>query len=157
MKAPHDPEIWLYYSKHYAMQTWFYYLVKEKGVATNDILDYYVEERGVSPQQYWFELFGGENLRTWFADWVAHTAADQDYLTREEHKISFDYYHESISRDRECVPDPGQCQPHSYVWEGRDEGTDGLTRPPTAPLDLTTRGWSYNVWRINSTKANTFT
>ena len=68
------------------MQTWFYYLVKEKGVATNDILDYYVEERGMSPQQYWFELFGAENLRTWFADWVAHTAADQDYLTREEHK-----------------------------------------------------------------------
>ena len=42
------------------MQTWFYYLVKEKGVATNDILDYYVEERGMSPQQYWFKLFGGE-------------------------------------------------------------------------------------------------
>ena len=156
LQAPHDPDIWLYYSKHYSMQTWFYYLVKKKGVDTNDILDYYVEDRGMSPQQYWFELFGGENLRSWFADWVAHIAADMDYLTREEFKVAKDRYLLFISRDRECVPNPKECEPHSYVWEGADAGTDGMTRPPTSPLDLTTRGWSYNVWRINSTTANTY-
>ena len=33
-------------------------------------------------QEYWYHLFGGDNLRNWFADWAAHNAADMDYLTR---------------------------------------------------------------------------
>ena len=139
------------------MQTWFYYLVKKKGITTNDILDYYVEERGMSPQQYWFELFGGENLRSWFADWVASIAADMDYLTRKEFKHSLDYYHYLVRiYNSECEPQ-WACDPHSYVWEGTDEGTGGMVRPPTAPTDLTTRGWSYNVWRLSTTKASTYT
>ena len=157
-QAPHDPEIFLYYSKHYAMQILLYYLVEEKGVKANDLMDYYVEERGQSPQEYWYRLFGGDNMRAWFADWAAHNAADMDYLTREEFKVSLDRYkHLALpNRDKECNP-PADCGPHSYVWEGVDAGTGGLVRPPTAPLDLTTRGWSYNVWRLNSTKANTYT
>ena len=139
------------------MQVWFYYLVKDKGVAANDILDYYVEERGMTPQQYWFELFGGDNLRSWFADWAAHNAADMDYLTRGQYRVSLNYYHRLVRiYNSECVPQSA-CDPHSYVWEGADAGTGGLVRPPTSPLDLTTRGWSYNVWRINSTRANTYT
>ena len=74
-------------------------------------------------------------------------------LTREEFEESRDYFHYLVSiYNSECVPQSA-CDPHSYVWEGEDEGTDGLTRPPT---NLTTRGWSYNVWRINTTTANTY-
>lgn len=83
-QAAHDPHIFLYYSKHYAMEILLHYLVEEKGVRANDLLDYYVEERGQSPQEYWYQLLGGDNMRTWFADWAAHNAADMDYLTREE-------------------------------------------------------------------------
>ena len=68
-----------------------------------------------------------------------------------------DYAHLSLpNRDPECYP-PAPCEPHSYVWEGVDQGTDGLTRPPTSPMDLTTRGWSYNVWRLNTTRASKYT
>ena len=49
-QAPHDPEIFLWYSKHYAMQILLHYLVEEKGVSRSDLIDYYVEERGASPQ-----------------------------------------------------------------------------------------------------------
>ena len=49
-QAPHDPEIFLWYSKHYAMQILLHYLVEEKAMSRNDLLDYYVEERGASPQ-----------------------------------------------------------------------------------------------------------
>ena len=49
-QASHDPQIFLWYSKHYAMQILLHYLVEEKGVSRNDLLDYYVEERGASPQ-----------------------------------------------------------------------------------------------------------
>ena len=108
-------------------------------------------------QEYWYHLFGGDNLRNWFADWAAHNAADMDYLTRKEFKHSKDYYNYLVRiYNSECEPQSA-CDPHSYVWEGVDTGTDGLTRPPTYPIDLTTRGWSYNVWRLNSTRANTYT
>ena len=52
-QAPHDPEIFLWYSKHYAMQILLHYLVEEKGVRSNDLLDYYVAERDASPQVYY--------------------------------------------------------------------------------------------------------
>ena len=157
-QAPQDPEIFLYYSKHYAMQILLHYLVEEKGVKSNDLLDYYVEERGQSPQEYWYRLLGGDNMRAYFADWAAHNAADMDYLTREEFKQTVDYYNWLAlpNRDKECFP-PADCGPHSYVWEGTDAGTGGLVRPPKVPLDLTTRGWSYNVWKLKSTRVNSYT
>ena len=156
-QAAHDPHIFLYYSKHYAMEILLHYLVEEKGVKSNDLLDYYVEERGLSPQEYWYRLLGGDNMRAWFADWAAHNAADMDYLTRKEFKDSKKYYRYLVQiYNSECDPQSA-CDAHSYVWEGKDTGTGGMVRPPTAPTDLTTRGWSYNVWRLTSTKANTYT
>ena len=141
----------VYYSKTYAIQIFFYYLMKEKGVSKNAILDYYVEERNKSPQEYWCKLFGKENFENWFADWTVHNAADMDYLTREEfNESAYDSY-PSIARDKECST--GLCDPHPYVWEGTDEGTSGWERPPA---NLTTRGWSYNVWRLKVTKAASY-
>ena len=61
-QAPHDPEIFLWYSKHYAMQILLHYLVEEKGVSRSDLMDYYVEERGASPQVD--VLFYIKNTRT---------------------------------------------------------------------------------------------
>ena len=52
-QAPHDPHIFLYYSKHYAMEILLHYLVEEKSVRSNDLLDYYVAERDASPQVYY--------------------------------------------------------------------------------------------------------
>ena len=70
---------------------------------------------------------------------------------------SEEYYHYLVRiYNSECDPQSA-CDAHSFVWEGEDSGTDGMVRPPTAPIDLTTRGWSYNVWRLNSTRANTYT
>ena len=50
------------------MEILFLYLMEQKGVSRSDILDYYVEDRGVSPQEYWFNQFGGDspgdNMRT---------------------------------------------------------------------------------------------
>ena len=43
------------------MQILLYYLVEKKGVKPNDLLDYYVEDRGQSPQEYWYRLLGGDN------------------------------------------------------------------------------------------------
>ena len=70
---------------------------------------------------------------------------------------SEEYYHYLVRiYNSECDPQSA-CDAHSFVWEREDFGTDGMVRPPTAPIDLTTRGWSYNVWRLNSTRANTYT
>ena len=139
------------------MQILLYYLMEEKGVKASDLLDYYLDKKDQSPQEYWYRLFGGDNMRAWFADWAAHNAADMDYLTRKEFKDSKKYYNYLVRiYNSECVPQSA-CDAHSYVWEGKDTGTGGMVRPPTAPTDLTTRGWSYNVWRLSSTKANTYT
>merc|ERR1712110_119847 len=56
----------------------------------------------------------------------------------------------------QCNTTEGLCDFYAYVWEGVDTGTMGKKRPPTIPKDLTTRGWSYDVWRINSTKQNLY-
>ena len=54
-QASHDPQIFLWYSKHSAMQILLHYLVEETAVSRNDLMDYYVEERGASPQ---VDVFG---------------------------------------------------------------------------------------------------
>ena len=137
------------------MQILMYYLVEEKGVKASDLMDYYVEERGQSPQEYWYRLLGGDNLRAWFADWAAHNAADMDYLTRKEFKTTVDNYKlvSRPGRDRECDP-PVDCGPHSTPMSGRvwmpalaalsDLQQPLLTSPPgagglTAPRPTHTR------------------
>ena len=78
-----------------------------------------------------------------------------DYLTREEFEASKNHYYghyNSRVNTEECAG--ATCEPHFYVWEGADNGTGGFIRPPS---DLTPRGWSHNVWRVNSSFANNYT
>ena len=97
-----------------------------------------------TPQEYYFRSLGGPNLRKWFADWAGQVAAKMDFLTRDQFQVTVDncYNHHCV-RNKLWQP---------YVWKSTDSGTQGWVRPKE---DRTTRGWSFNVWRIiNSRKAN---
>ena len=39
------------------------------------------------------------------------------------------------------------------MWSGTDQGTDGWFRPS---LDVTARGWAYNVFNVNTTTAASY-
>ena len=130
-------------------------MIQIKKVDQEVLHGYYTDMRDVSPQEYWYKKLGGENLRSMFADWVIHTTADIDYISREEFEQSrnkyYGVYNDLVNKE-DCAGET--CEPHIYVWEGADNGTGGLLRPPA---DLTPRGWSHNIWRVNSTFANNYT
>ena len=130
-------------------------MISVKKVERGVLHDYYAAARNVTPQEYWYRELGGGNLRNMFADWIIHTTADMDYLSREEFEASKNHYYYHYNRlvnTEECAG--STCEPHFYVWEGADNGTGGLIRPPA---NLTPRGWSHNVWRVNSSFANNYT
>ena len=117
-------------------------------------MDYFLEDRNASPQEYWYNLIGNDEFRNYFADFAIHNAADMDYLTREEFEISKNNYYRILQNEINTECANNVCDLHSYVWEAKDAGTNDWQRPPK---DLTTRGWSYNVWRVNVTKAADYT
>ena len=147
--------VFTYYSKQYGIQILFYYLMKEKGVTRKQILDYYDQPpQTILPQEYYYNTFGGDNMRNWFADFAVHNAADMDYLSRAEFHTGVDYYNYLVQiSSSECDTPDNYCEEHSYVWESVDTGTGGWVRPPP---EMTTRGWSYNVFKIETTSSNRF-
>ena len=128
--------------------------MKEKGVSRKQILAYYDQPpQTILPQEYYYNTFGGDNMRSWFADFAVHNAADMDYLSRAEFHTGVDYfYYLTQIYSSECDP-PSNCEVHSYVWESVDTGTGGWVRPPP---EMTTRGWSYNVFKIETTSRRQF-
>ena len=154
-QGPDDPDNWFYKNKQYSLQILIYFLVSIKNIDMGVLHGYYSAVRDTSPQEYWYKELGGKNLRSMFADWVIHTSADMDYLTREEFEFSKRHYYgvyNDLVNKEQCAG--ATCEPHFYVWEGADNGTGGFLRPPT---NLTPRGWSHNVWRVSSTFANNYT
>ena len=140
----------MYNNKPQAMQAFLYFLMKHKGKDAHLFSSYFYESREITPQEYYFNEFGTETLRTWFTDWAAHTAADVDYITRDEYQSSIEHYQyltNDLYKDQ-CIPTT-LCAVNAYVWEGTDSGTNGWIRPQAA---FTTRGWSYNVFKINNSK-----
>lgn len=144
-QAPGDPTDWMFQVRQYGMHTYLFYLTEFAGVAHDVITSGYYGEVVVSPQQYHYEQVGPDTLRGHFADWAAHNTAGFDYLTPEQ-----------VERARievDHVGDPANM--HPYVAEYADTGTAGAWLRP--PAELTARGWSYNVVRIDNTAAATYT
>ena len=142
-EAPGDPTDWMFQVRQYGMHTYLFYLTEVVGLDRDLITSGFYGKVAVSPQQFHYEGAGADELRGIFADWAAHNTADFDYLTPAQV--------ERARAEVEFVGDPNNINPH--VAELVDAGSMGAQRP--AP-ELTPRGWSYNVVRIENTQAATY-
>lgn len=143
-QAPGDPTDWLFQVRQYGMHTYLFYLTSQASVDPDIISGGFYSGTFSSPQRYHYEQVGAENLRGYFADWAAHNTAGFDYLTPGQ-----------VARAQSEVDNVGdQDNLHPYVVTLRNTGTNGAWFRPQA--DLMPRGWSYNVIRIETTQAATY-
>lgn len=142
-EASGDPRDWLFQVRQYGMHTLLYYLNTEASMDPEIITSGFYANTVLSPQEYIYTNFGGENLRNHFADWTAHNTAEFDYISREQY--------ERALLEVEFVADPDNLNP--FVHEVSDDEVNGTFSPEDA---LTPRGWSYNVIKINNSENATY-
>jgi hypothetical protein len=140
--APGDRLNWNRQVRQYGLNTLLYYLTEHTGLARADLVAGYNAGTTQSPQQYLFTQV--PNLRSRFADWAAHNTAEMDYLSRPQWTAA----------QAEIVTYGEADDINPYVGEFTDAGTNGAWFEPAAALSP--RGWSYNVIRIASSAAATY-
>ncbi|MCU0690077.1 MAG: DUF6055 domain-containing protein [Polyangiaceae bacterium] len=147
-KAPGDPgsDMWTYGVRQYGLHTWLIYLTERRGVPRNAIPAGSYSGTSQSPQEYYYRQVGTERMRTYFADWVAHSRADFDYLTRAQAERAQREIDHFISKGNKVDP---------YVAELSSAGTGGAWRSP--PAALKPRGWSFNTVRIPNPASGSYT
>jgi hypothetical protein len=146
-EAPEDPDssMWTYGVRQYALHTWIIYLTEFAGVPRAVIPGGFYAGTDQLPQEYYYEMVGGDAMRANFADWAAHSRADFDYLTREQvarAQTEIDYF---IGQGNKVDP---------FVAELSSAGTSGAWQSP--PAALKPRGWSFNTVRIENPASGTY-
>ena len=143
-EVPGEPTDWNYQVRQYGIHTWLYYLTSQAGVDPDVITDGFYSGTTLLPQAYHADRVGLEPLRGMFADWAARTTGGIDYLTPEQVARA--------QQEFDWVGDPDNARP--YVLELSDEGTDGMWRPADGDM---ARGWSYNVVKVDTSAAASWT
>lgn len=138
-----DPENWQRLVHQYGMNSYLYYLTEVEQVRSGYLMDGFYAGTSQSPQEYLYRNI--DDLRTLFGNWAAHNVADFDYMTRAQwNRAVFEL---------EDYGDPDDINP--YVATYTDSGTDGAWAEPEG--SLATRGWGYNVVRVNNTQGGSYT
>lgn len=141
--APGDPQNWQRLVHQYAMNSYLYYLTEVEEVPARYVMAGFYANTSQSPQEYLYRNIA--DLRTYFGNWAAHNAADFDYMTRAQ-------WNRAVL-ELENYGQPDDINP--YVATYTDSGTDGAWAEPEG--SLTTRGWAYNVVRVNNTQGGSYT
>jgi hypothetical protein len=139
-----DPDNWNRLVRQYAMGTYLYYLTSVEGVATNLIVDGFYAGTDQSPQEYLFRRVG--DLRSYFANFAAHTLTEIDYVSRAQ-------YDRAMFELEEQAGDTTDI--HRFVADLTGTGTAGDWFEP--PAAQTPRGWSFNTIRIQDPQAGEYT
>lgn len=141
--APGDPANWNRQVRQYGLNTWLHYLTTIGGAPVSVLVDGFNAGTSLLPQQYLFNQVPG--LAATFADWAAHTTAEMDYLTRPQWQRAM----------QELQTAGDASDRNDLVLHLTNEGTGGTYFEP--PPGLAPRGWGYNVIRVTSTEAATWT
>lgn len=143
--ASGDPRNWQRDVHQYGMNSYLFFLTEVSGVDRDVITAGFYSNTGYNPQKYLFEEQGADIARSNYADFAAQTTADYAYLTRAQYDIAIN--------ELNTYGDPSDI--NYFINELTDEGTGGTW---TSPInDETTRGWSYNVVKIENTGTETYT
>ena len=150
-EAPGDPTDWNYQVRQYGMHTLLYYLVDVVGVNAEFVTNGFYAETEMLPQEYLYNLIGGETFRQYFADWAARNTGGLDYLTPEQV--------ERAIQEHKNYGDPETSHPYITTVSDSDIGDAWTFSPCESNKEscFAPRGWAYTVIKIDNTVAATYT
>jgi len=133
-----EPENWQRLVRQYGMNTLLYYLTEKAGVPDSIITGGFYTNTTQSPQQYISEQIGHAKMRDYFADWAAHNTGGFDYIAPYQWDLAkkeLKYY--------------GELDDIHDIVQTFTDGSSG-DQWIIPGKDYVTRGWSYNVYKINN-------
>jgi Family of unknown function (DUF6055) len=140
-----DEKNWQRINHLYGIHTFLNYLTDVCGVSPGVILGGFYANTPDLPQEYMSKQIGPPKFADLFADNAAHNVAGFP-------KFPAGVEERSARELQQC----GKPQDiHDVVRTFSDTGTEGAWIRP--PRDFVTRGWSYNVYKINNTGETTYT
>ncbi len=138
------PPNWQRYVHQYALALHLYYLTDVVGVDEDIITSGLYSTTTEMPQEYMFNLLGGEAFRQNFIDWAAHMTNDFDFIPPYQAATNLNEWNTYADPDDD----------NKFIAVYSDEGTDGWYRPGD---DRTTNAWSFNTYRLLNTESAIYT
>ena len=143
-REPGEKKNWQRGCHQYGMNIFLNYLTDVRNVSKALIACGFFGEITQLPQEYLYNQLGADKFRDLYADFAAHNVSGYPGFpvgTEERSARELKEYGDSLDV-------------HSIVQTFTNEGTGGKwIRPAT---DFVTRGWGYNVYKINNSAAGTY-
>ncbi len=138
------PSNWQRYVHQYAMALQLYYLTDVAGVSPDIITSGMYSGTTEKPQEYMYNVIGGQQYRQHFIDWAAHMTNDFDFITPVQAATNENEWntYADLEDDNEFIA----------VYE--NEGTNGWVTPED---DEVTNAWSFNTYKLINSNAATYT
>ena len=144
-REPGDKNNWQRCNHLYGMHTFMNYLTDVRKVPQALMVEGFFAKTSQLPQEYLSRKLGAAEFAGLYADFAAHNVSGfPEFPAGTE------------ARAAEELKNYGDAQDvHPLVQTYANEGTGGnWVRPPK---DFVTRGWAYNVYKINNSAAATYT
>ena len=139
-----DEKNWQRINHLYGMHTFLNYLTDVRHVSPGVILDGFYANTKELPQEYMYNRIGGGKFANLYADYAAHNVG------------GFQHFPAGVEeRSAKELRDYGKSYDiHAVVQTFTNEGTRGRWVRPSK--EYVTRGWSYNVYKINNSVAGAY-
>ena len=144
-KEPGDRKNWQRDCHQYGMNILLYYLTETGKVPRDIMVNGFFAKTKELPQEYMYNKIGGSKMCDLYADWAVHAIADFDYLTPAAVK--------RLKKEYAVYGTPGDA--HRIVKTYDNSGTGGIWYRPDD--EYVTRGWGYNVYKIDNSSAGSYT
>ena len=139
-----DEKNWQRINHLYGIHTFLNYLTDVCKVSPGVILDGFYAKTNALPQEYMYNKIGGGKFADYFADNAAHNVGGFQLFPAG--------VEERAAKELKNCGKPDDI--HAVVQTFANEGTAGQWVRPTK--DYVTRGWSYNVYKINNSVDATY-
>jgi len=137
-REPGDEKLWQRFCHLYGIHTFLNYLTDVCKVSPGVILGGFYANTKELPQEYMYHQIGEAKFADLFADNAAHNVCGYPYFpTGVEERAAKELKDYGTPRDF-----------HAVVQTFTNEGTGGNWIRPSK--DFVTRGWSYNLYKINN-------
>jgi hypothetical protein len=138
------PKNWQRTHHDQAMGLFFYYLTEVKKIKSDLFIRSFYDSVSLSPQEYLYNQLGGDNLRSYFMDFVSMLRTNTNYVTKGQQDAMNAAF--SLFADTSDV--------HEFMLNLKDTGTADWYYSPqkTSPAS-----WSFNTVRILNSQTDLYT
>lgn len=144
-REPGDGHLWQRFCHLYGMHGFLNYLTDVCKVSPGVILGGFYANTKELPQEYMYNQIGGAKFADYFADNGAHNVCGYPHFPAG--------VEERAAKELKDYGTPRDF--HALVRTYTNEGTGGTWVRPSK--EYVTRGWSYNVYKINNSLDGTYT